>query len=184
MSANVVRQQIGDLGADGFDVAEWNQNSAPVGQQFLGVPVRRRNDRLSQSEAVGKRARRHLGFVEIGRHVDVAHRNEVEQRGLIDKLVEENDMVFDAEFLHARCQAVAIGLAFVSHEIGMRRAEDDIDRIRAGFDDFRHGIDHGLDAFARRQETERQNDLLAGKAEFGLGMMRFRETESPEFRAE
>ena len=68
----------------------------------------------------------------------------------------------------ARDQAVAIGLALIAHEIRMGRAENDIDGVRAGFDDFRHGIDHGLDALARRQQAERQDDGLSGEAEFAL----------------
>ena len=78
----------------------------PVAQQFLGMPVGRRHDGLSQSETVGQRARRHLGFIEIGRRVDVAHRNEVQQRGLIHELVEKDDMVLDAEA--ARTRAVRL----------------------------------------------------------------------------
>ena len=50
----------------------------------------------------------------------------------------------------------------------MGRAEDDIDGVRAGFDDCRHGIDHGLDAFARRQQAERENDGLSAEPELGL----------------
>ena len=50
-------------------------------------------------------------------------------------------------------------------------AEDDIDGVWAGFDNRRHGIDHRLDAFARRQQTERQNDGLAAEAELGLRVM-------------
>ena len=41
-------------------------------------------------------------------------------------------MVLDAEFAHARHQALAIGLALVANEIGMRRAENDIDGVRRG----------------------------------------------------
>ena len=122
--------KAGNLAADGFGIAKRNQNATPVTQQFLGVPVRRRYDRLSQPEAVGERARRHLGFIEIGRHIDVAHRNEIQQRGLVDELVEEDDVVLDAELPHARRQAVAIGLALMTHEIRMGRAEDDIDGVR------------------------------------------------------
>ena len=59
----------------------------------------------------------------------------------------------------------------------MGRAEDDIDGVRAGFDDFRHGIDHGLDALAGRQQAERQNDGLSDEAEFRLGVMRFQKRE-------
>ena len=53
----------------------------------------------------------------------------------------------------------------------MGRAENDIDGVRAGFDDSRHGIDHGLDAFARRQQAERENDGLSAEPELGLGVM-------------
>ena len=59
----------------------------------------------------------------------------------------------------------------------MRGAKNDIDGIRARFDDFRHGIEHDLDAFVRRQQTEGQDDHFSGEIEFGLGVMRFEERE-------
>ena len=40
--ADIVRQQTGNLTADRLGVAERNQNAAPLSQQFLGVPIRRR----------------------------------------------------------------------------------------------------------------------------------------------
>ena len=86
-------------------------------------------------------------------------------------------MVFDAEFAHARRQAVAIGLALMPHEVWMSRAEDDIDGVRTGFDDAGHRIDHRLDALARRQQAERQNDRLSSVAEFRLGVMRLQKRE-------
>ena len=177
MPADVVRQQTGDLGAQRFSIAKRNENAAPVAQELLGVPVGCRYDCLSQSKTVRQRARRHLGFIEIGSRVDVAHRNEVQQRGLIHELVEKNDMIFDAESLHARRQAFAIGLALLPHQLRMSSAKNDIDGIRARFNDFRHGIEHDLDAFVRRQETEGQNDHLSGEVEFGLGVMCFEERE-------
>ena len=173
MTADVVCQQGRNLAADGFGIPKGNQNAVPVAQQFLGVPVRRRYDRLSQSKAVGERARRHLGFVEIGRYIDVAHRNEIQKRGLLDKLVEEDDMILDAELAHAGRQAIAIGFALLTHKVRVGRAENDIDSVGARFDDPRHGIEHGLDALVRRQKPERKNDGLSGKAEFRLGIMRF-----------
>ena len=170
--ADIVGQQCGDLRANGFRIAERNQNAAPVIQQFPGVPVGCRDDGLSQSKAVGQRAGRHLGFIEIGRRVDVAHRDEVQQRGLVDELVEEDDMVLDAEFPHPRRQALSVGLTLSANQIWMGRAENDIDGVRAGFDDRRHGIDHSLDAFARRQQAEREDDGLPAEPELGLGVMR------------
>ena len=141
------------------------------------MPIGCRYDGLSQPEAVGERARCHLGFIQIGRHIDVAHRDEVEQRGLVDELIEEDDMILDAELLHARRQALAIGLALIPHEVGMGRAENDIDGVRAGFDDPRHGIEHDLDAFVGRQEAEREDDRFSAEAEFRFGVMRFEERE-------
>ena len=178
MTADIVCQQAGDLGAHGFGIAKRNENAASVSQQFLRVPVGCRYDRLSQPEAVGERARRHLRFIEIGRHIDVAHRNEVQQRRLIDELVEEHDMVLDAKLAHARRQAVAICLALMPHKVRMGRAENDIHGVRARLDDLRHGIDHDLDALAWRQQAERQNDRLSAEAEFRSWRDAFRETGS------
>ena len=79
------------------------------------MPVRRRNDGLPQSEAVGQRSRRHLRLVEIGRDIDVAHRDEFEQRGQIDEAVEEHNVVLDAKFADPPHQSVAIRLALVSN---------------------------------------------------------------------
>src|SRR5258708_7380711 len=86
-------------------------------------------------------------------------------------------MVHDAESLYARCQAFAIGLALLPHQLRMRGAKNDIDGIRARFDDFRHGIEHDFNAFVRRQETEGQNDHLSAEIEFSFGVMRFVERE-------
>ena len=40
----------------------------------------------------------------------------------------------------------------------MRRAEHDIDRVGAPFQDQGHGVDHDLDALAGGEQPERQND--------------------------
>ena len=74
-------------------------------------------------------------------------------------------------------KTVAIGLALLAHKVRMSSAKNDIDGVRAGFDDSRHGIEHGLDAFVWRQEAESQNDHLSGEAEFRLGVMRFEKRE-------
>ena len=131
MTADVVRQQAGDLSAHSFGIPKRNQNATPVIQKFLGVPVGCRYDRLSQAEAVGERARCHLGFIEIRRHVDVAHRNEVQECGLIYELVEEDDIIPNAKLPHPRSQEVAISLALISHKVRMGCAENDIDGVRA-----------------------------------------------------
>ena len=66
------------------------------------MPVGRRYDRFSESEAVGQRARCHLGFIEIRRHIDIGHGDKIEQRRPLDKLVEEDDVILNAKLLCAR----------------------------------------------------------------------------------
>ncbi len=130
MPANVVGEQSDDLLADGFRIAERHEHTAAVGQQFFRMPIGRRNDRASQPKAVGQRAGRHLRLVEIRRDVDVAHRDVFQQCRLVDELVDEYDMRFDAELAHACNEALAIGFAVFQDEIGMCRAEDDIHGAR------------------------------------------------------
>ena len=66
--------------------------------------------------------------------------------GLVHELIEEDDMFANAELFHARRQTLAIGLALLAHKIGMGRTQNDVDRVRAGFHNPRHGIEHDLDA--------------------------------------
>src|SRR5712692_5610675 len=40
VTADVVRQQADDLGAQGFSIPKKNENATPITQQFLRVPVR------------------------------------------------------------------------------------------------------------------------------------------------
>ena len=101
---HVVCQQLGDFNAERGRVAKWNQNATAVCEQFTGMPIRRGNHGFAEPEAVGKRAGRHLGFVQIRGHVNVGHRDEIEQRFLIDKLIEEHDMVLDAGVARMRHQ--------------------------------------------------------------------------------
>ena len=51
-------------------------------------------------------------------------------------------------------------------------AEDDVHRVGTRFDDPWHGIEHGFDAFVRRQKPERKNDGLSRETEFRFGTMR------------
>ena len=67
----------------------------PSSSNSQRVPIGRRHHRLPQSEAVGQRARGHLRFIQIGRDIDIAHRDECQQCRLIDEPVEEDDVVLD-----------------------------------------------------------------------------------------
>ena len=84
-------------------------------------------------------------------------------------------MVLDADFACARHEAVAIGLALLPNEVGVRGAENHIDRIRAAIQDRGHSIDHEFDALARREQPERQNDGSIAEAQLGLRLFRLNE---------
>src|SRR5712691_6424182 len=86
-------------------------------------------------------------------------------------------MVLNAKLSHTRRQGLAIGLALMSNQVRMGCTKNDIDCVRTGFDDFRHGIDHSLVAFTWREKAERENDRLSAETEFCLGVMRFEERE-------
>ncbi len=81
-------------------------------------------------------------------------------------------MILDAELAHACHQAAAIGFALVANQIGMRRSQHHIDRVRPPLQDRGHGVDHDLDALAGGQQSERQNDRPVAESEFGLCRIR------------
>ncbi len=172
-----------NLAAEGRHITERDQDAPSIGQQLLGVPIRRRHHRFAQPETVGQRPRRHLRLVQIGRDVDVAHRDEAEQRGLIHELVEKHHVILDTEFAHTLQKAFAISLALFPYEVGMRRAEHDIDRIGPAFQDRRHGVNDDFDALVGRQQPKRQQDALVLESELLPSPDPVRQTESRECRA-
>ena len=87
----------------------------------------------------------------------------------------KDDAVLDAELARPQHQALAIGFALVAQKVRMRCSEHHVDGARAGLDDPRHGVDHGLDALVRREEAEGQNDGLSAEPEFRLGGVRLHE---------
>ena len=52
----IILPQVDNRACDGVGVAERNQNTAIFGQQFLGVPIRRRDHSLAAAERIRQRA--------------------------------------------------------------------------------------------------------------------------------
>src|SRR4029077_4776403 len=134
-----------------------------------------RDHGLAEAEAVGQRARGHLRRVQVGGNIDVAHRNETEQRRLVNELVQENDVLAYIQLGCARDEALAISLPLLANEVGMRRAEDDINGVRSAAKDRRHGGDDIFDPLVRGKETEGEDDSLAREAEARLCLFRLGE---------
>src|SRR3546814_8295612 len=88
----------------------------------------------------------------IGRRIDIAHRDMVEQFGAVDETVDERDMVIEAKLAYPRRQRVAITLALTGQQGGVGGAHHHIEDIRRAPDNLGHGLDHRLDTFVRRSE--------------------------------
>ena len=101
----------------------------------------------------------------------LARYRELLQRRPVDELVEKYDMILDSQCSHARHKALAVGLAVMPNEIGVRRTENDIHRILMAFQDRGHGINHDLYALIGREKAERQNDGPAAEAQFKLRLV-------------
>ena len=80
-------------------------------------------------------------------------------------------MILDAESACARHKAVAVGFALLADEIGVRGAENHIDRVGPALQDRRHGVDDEFDTLARREQPERQNDGPVAEAQLGLRLL-------------
>src|SRR5450755_5107226 len=95
MPTDVIGEQRYNFLADGSRIAKRHQYAAPLCEKLLGMPIGSRNDGSSQTETVSQRAGSHLSSLEIGRDVDVAHRDQ--QSGLVDELIKERDVGFNAK---------------------------------------------------------------------------------------
>src|SRR5271156_3957312 len=84
-------------------------------------------------------------------------------------------MVADTELGGARDEALAIGLPLLANEVGMRRAEDDINGVRPAAKDRWHRVDHIFDPLVRGKKTEGEDDSLASEAEARLCLFRLGE---------
>src|SRR4029077_12399132 len=137
----IIRQELSNLCSYGLRVGEGDKNPAAIRQKFGCVPIRRRDHGLAEAEAVGQRARGHLRRVQVGGNIGVAHRDESEQRCLVNELVQEYDVVVYAELASARDKTFAIGLPLLADEVGMRRAEDDVNGVWSAAKDRWHRVD-------------------------------------------
>jgi hypothetical protein len=112
-------------------LAKLHQNAPPLRQKLARMPIRSRDNRFAGTKTVGQRTRSHLRFVEIGRRIHIAHRNEVDERCLVYELIQKHDMIFNAELSGTRLQALTIDFAITPHEIGMCRAQYNVNRVGA-----------------------------------------------------
>src|SRR5579863_394738 len=174
-SPGLVAQQPRDLATECRDIAKGYEHAPAISQELARMPRGCRDHCFAQPEAVGHAAGCQLRLVQVRRRIDIAHRDETQQRRLIHELIQKDDMVFDSKRAHTRDQAAAIGFALIADEVRMRRSEHDVDGCRAALEDFGHRVDHHFDSLAGGEQPESQNDRMPIKAKGALRLVRLDE---------
>ena len=161
VAARLIVEKRADFPSQGGRVTERHQHSPPVGQQLLGVPVRRGDDALAATKCIGQGPRGDLRGVEIRRDVDVGHADEFEQFVDLDEAVVEAYVGLDTQGLGQPLQADPVTLTLLSDQVGMGRPEHDVNEVGKFLEDRRHRAEHVLDPLVRGEQPERQRDVLA-----------------------
>ncbi len=87
-----------------------------------------------------------MGRVLVRRDVEIGHAEKNFQFLLVDKAVVETHMPFYSQVLGQPLEGEPVGFALLTHQVGMRRAEDDIDEVGKFFDHVRQGAKNILDS--------------------------------------
>ncbi len=142
-------------------VGEIGEEAAAVGEHLLGVPVGRGHDGLAAPHGEGEGARGDLLLGQVGGDVEVGHEEELVELLVGDVTVEEEHVVLDAPQLHALLQARAVGFAELALDLGVRGAQHHVGEVGEVLDEEGHRLDGVLDALARPDEAEGEQDLPA-----------------------
>ena len=172
MAQRFVPQQFHHGDGDGLGVAERHELAAFRRQQFRRVPVGRGHHGVARAERIGQRARSDLRFGQIRREINVRRADEPHQFLQLDEAIEEHDVLLHAEVFGQPLQAQAVSLALVAQQIRMRLAQHDVNDVGKFPDDVRQRPQRILDALVRRQQSEREQHLLARHAELVLEIIR------------
>ena len=172
MAQRLVAQQFDHGARDGLGVAERHQFAALLGQQFRRVPVRRGHHRVAVAKRIGQRARSDLRLSQVGREINVRRADEPHQFLQLDEAIEEHDVLLHAEVFGQPLQAQAVSFTLVAQQIRMRLAQHDVNDVGKFPDDVRQRAQGILDALVRRQQTEREQHLLARHAELVFEIIR------------
>ena len=149
MPPRLVPQQLADLARQRLGVAEGHQRAPAVGQQLLGIPVRRRDHRLAAAEGISQRPRGDLRRVQVGRDVDVRHPDEFDQLVDLHEPVVEAHVRLDAQVLGQPLQADPVPLPLLTNQVRVRRSQHDVDEVGELLEDRRHRPQHHLDPLVR-----------------------------------
>ena len=145
-----------ERGPERVGVAVGDERARPARQHLARVEVRGRDDREPGGERVGQRPRADLVHAGVGRHVDVGGAEPPPQLVVVDVLVDEPDVVPKPPRGHLLAEPVAVRLPLALDDLGVRRAEDDVEHVGPSVDGLLERGDRELDALRRPEQPERQ----------------------------
>ena len=122
------------------------------------MPVRRRDDRAAGGDAEAERTGGDLLELAVRRYKNVGRSEQVTDLLDREEAIVELDVIFEAEIHDGVFERQAVPLAFTLRHIRVRPAGDDVEHLRVGLDDRRQRFDDGLEALARRDQSERRKD--------------------------
>ena len=113
----------------GFAIGASQQDADIVGKKFAGMNEGGRDNCPAERDRIRERPRGNLIQVGIGREIDIAKFDLVEQLLDIQKAIVPGNIIGHAEALGQLFQSLPIGLAFGRDECGMCRADDAIQDV-------------------------------------------------------
>ena len=149
-------------------VLERKQVAPPAREKLLRVPIRSGHHGRSGPHRIGQRTARDLCLVEVGRHEDVRRLQVLAQLAGRYELAAKRDVLAHAELLGLALEHGSIGLALLPQNGGMRGAHHEVDEIGEVTHHRGQRANHGLDAFVRAQQAERQQQAALRDAELRL----------------
>ena len=150
MTLGLLLQQLDGSTRQRARVPERHQSAPAIVEQFLSIPVGRRNDRLARAHRVGQRARHRLLCDEVGSHIKVGGSEETAQLVDVHKPVVKYDMVGDSGIAGQALKPEPVLLPLLTLHIRVRYSEHQIHRVRESPNNFGQRVDHELDALVRR----------------------------------
>src|SRR6185312_4857801 len=129
----IVLQKINHASRDRSGVIEWNNHTSPLGKNFLSMPVRRGDDRLSGAERNGQGSGNHLGLLPVGSDVDICRADVFDQFLSAHEAVIKNHLCRDSQLFCEVMQTLAIALAFMPENMWMSDTGNDVNHVRMLF---------------------------------------------------
>ena len=139
-----------------------------MGQDFLGVQVRGADHRPARRQGIRQSAAGNLVLARIGRNVHVAGLQVPQQVAKAEVLVDETHIRPDTQILGHLDQALAVNLAFLTLDLRVGGAHDQVDDLGKGGDDAGHGLNHVFQPLASTDEPEGADDLPSRESQPSL----------------